>query len=123
MSAATSTVSSAPNPQFEAQSTDHGKTKGTCFYKVNVYHTKLMKWAQHLSEIASVSLWMEINGVMSDENLHFAELLLKCGDELIDIGEHLKTHSAKIKAACNEFIEKQIKEQQEQAKTKTSHSY
>ena len=69
-----------------------------------------MKCAQHLSEIASITLHMEINGAMSDENLHFTELLLKCGDELIDIGDHLKTYSAKIKAACNEFMEKQIKE-------------
>ena len=43
-------------------------------------------------------------------------MISKCGDELIDIGEHLKSQATKIKAAQNEFIAKQ--QQQASAKKK-----
>ena len=63
------------------------------------YHTQIMKRAQKLSDMASVTLRMEINGAMSVENLHSAELISKYGDELIDIGEHLKSQATKISNA------------------------
>ena len=100
-------TSTTPNPATQEQSTDYTKAKGSQFYRANVYHTQLMKRAQELSDVASITLRMEINGAMSTENLHFAELISKCRDELIDIGEHLKSQATKIKAAQNEFTAKQ----------------
>ena len=92
-------TSTTPNPATEEQSTDYTKAKGSQFYRANVYHTQLIKRAQELSNVASITLRMEINGAVSAENLHFAELISKCENELIDIGEHLKSQVTKIKAA------------------------
>ena len=108
-------TSTSAKPETPEQSIDYAKAKGSYFYKANMYHTQLMKRAQELTEVTSVTLQMEINCAMSEENLHFAELIAKCSDKLIDIGEHLKSQSTKIKAAWNDFIAKQ-KEKQASAK-------
>ena len=50
------------NPEDEAQrqSTNQSKAKGSHFYKANTYHMKLIKYAQELADVASVTLCMEI---------------------------------------------------------------
>ena len=103
----------------EDQPTSGGKVprdittaKGTHFYKANHYHTKLMTYAQQLSEVASVTLRMKRNGVLSQENVHFANLLETCGNELLDIGQHLKTCASNIKAVRIEFCHNAKKQKQ-----------
>ena len=36
---------------------------------------ELMKYTQELADVASVTLHMEVNGALSNENLHFVELI------------------------------------------------
>ena len=57
-----------------------------------------MTLAQKLSEVGQVTLQMEQNGGCIDENILFATVIEKCGNELSDIGEFLLKTSHDIKA-------------------------
>ena len=72
---------------------------GTHTFKANNYHTKLMRLAQKLSEAATVTVRMEVNGVCSEENLQFANVINACGNELINIGNFLKQSAKDIHKA------------------------
>ena len=63
-------TSTTTNPATQEQSTDYTKAKGSQFYRANVYHTQLMKRAQELSNVASITLRMEINGAMSMQKIY-----------------------------------------------------
>ena len=80
---------------------------GSCIFKANVYHTKLMKLSQKLSEVAKVTVRMELNGACTEENHVFANVIDKCGDELLDIGQHLKQLALDIKKARQDYLEEQ----------------
>ena len=53
------------------------------------YFAQLKKLATHLADISSVTLRQQKNGIFSDDDLAFANLVSDCGDELTGLGEYL----------------------------------
>ena len=80
---------------------------GSRIFKANVYYTKLMKLSQKLSEVAKVTVRMELNGACIEENHVFTNVIDKCGDELLDIGQHLKQLALDIQKARQDYLEEQ----------------
>ena len=66
-----------------------------------------MKLSQKLSEVAKVIVRMELNGACTEENCVFANVIDKCGDELLDIGQHLKQLALDIQKARQDYLEEQ----------------
>ena len=77
---------------------------GSRIFKANVYHTKLMKLSQKLSEVAKVTVRMELNSACTEENCVFANVIDKC-DELLDIGQHLKQLALDIQKTRQDYLE------------------
>ena len=61
-----------------------------------MYHDTLMKTAQKLADMAKITLRLEISGQQTDKNVQFAAILHKCGLELADIGDFLKSKATEI---------------------------
>ena len=92
---------------------------GSHIYKVRNYHDKIMTLAQKLSEVGQVTLQMEQNGGCIDENILFATVIEKCGNELSDVGEFLLKTSHDIKAAHKASMAAEAKK----STSKKTHSY
>ena len=67
---------------------------------MKLYHDTLMKTAQKLADMAKITLRLEISGQQTDENIQFAAVLHKCGLELSDIGDFLKSKATEITSTC-----------------------
>ena len=63
-----------------------------------------MKMAQHIADVAKVKVGIELNGACTEENHVFANIIDKCGDELLDIGQHLKSCAIDIKKAREDYF-------------------
>ena len=63
-----------------------------------------MSTAQKLSEVGWVSVRLEQSGQCTDENLLFADILEKCGQELQDIGLFLQENASDIRVAHQQFL-------------------
>ena len=66
-----------------------------------------MKLSQKLSEVAKVTVKMKLNGACTEENHVFTNVIDKCGDELLDIGQHLKQLALDIQKAWQDYLEEQ----------------
>ena len=108
-SATTTTASTQEDPSPGA-APQISTVPGSRMFKANSYHAKLMHLAQKLSEVAKVTVCMEVNGACSDENLQFGTVIDACGDELIDIGSFLKHSADDIHKAWEEFLKKRLKD-------------
>ena len=109
METITSVTSTTPSTQENPSPGDIPQIStapGSCMFKANNYHAKLMHLAQKLSEVAKVTVCMEVNGACLDENLQFATVIDTCSDELIDIGTCLKKSADDIHKAWEEFLKK-----------------
>ena len=66
-----------------------------------------MKLSQKLSEVAKVTVRMGLNGACTEENRVFTNVIDKCGDELLDIGQNLKQSALDIQKARQDYLEEQ----------------
>ena len=53
------------------------------------YFGELKKVATHLADISSVTLKQQSQGIFSDKDIEFSNLVYDCGNELMGLGEYL----------------------------------